>query len=61
MDRERYYTAACKYAIHQITKTGSDYFTIVEGDEMLCVPWENVLNWLDEKCKGEIKDGNGDR
>lgn len=64
MDREKYYITACRYAIRQITKTGSDYFTIVEGNEMLCVPWDNVLIWLDEKCKienaEEVKDGNGD-
>lgn len=49
IDREKYYTAACSYAIHQITKTGSSYFTIVDGNEMLSVPWDDVLNWLDER------------
>ena len=54
IDREKYYITACRYAIRQIVKTGSDYFTIVDGDEMLCVPWDNVLDWFDKK----VGDGN---
>ena len=49
IDRKKYYITACRYAIHQITKTGSSYFTIVDGNEVLSVPWDNVLNWLDKR------------
>ena len=58
---EKYYIAACRYAIHQITKTGSDYFTIVDGNAALYVSWDNVLNWLDKREIAEDdKDENDD-
>jgi len=43
------YILGCDFAIHQLTKKGSEFYVVHEGNQYIQVAWKDILEWLEKE------------